>query len=373
MRNLLVAISIFFVTTSQAQIMLPAYQAIQYRRNSLPIVTTTVISSITANSASSGGNISSDGGSSVTVRGVCWSTSSGPTIALATKTADGIGTGIFSSNITGLISNTTYYLRAYATNNIGTSYGNEVIFNTSPSTFILSGGVESTLGTETILKFLSNGTLTVTGSGTIRMLIGGGGGGGKSGKSNNGNTGGGGGEVIEQYLTVNPGTYNVIIGLGGTANGGNGGNSTALSKTARGGKGNGTSGNGYLPGAAGISFVTNEIWISGSGAGSGGNGYQGGVYTSGGDGLQSDIEGTMKSYGFGGIGGPYTASLPCCAPAGDTGYIDCNIPYSAVNAPPDHLYFPSIGGAGGGNTTSLTALADAGGRGILIIRYTKIP
>ncbi len=353
--------------------MLPAYQAIQYRRNTLPTITTTVISSITANSASSGGNISSDGGSSVTVRGVCWSTSSGPTIVLATKTADGTGIGIFSSNITGLISNTTYYLRAYATNNVGTSYGNEVIFNTSPSTFILSGGVQSTLGTETIIKFFSNGTLTVTGSGSIRLLIGGGGGGGKSGKSNNGNTGGGGGEVIEQYLTVNPGTYNVIIGSGGTVNGGDGGNSSALSKTARGGKGNGTSGNGYLPGAAGIlSGGSNpSIWYSGCGAGTAGNGYNAGG--PGGDGLQSDIEGTMKSYGSGGQGGPYTASSPCCAPQGNTGYIDCNIPYSAVNAPPDHLYFPTDGGAGGGNTTSLTALADSGGRGILIIRYTKIP
>jgi hypothetical protein len=67
----------------------------------------------------------------VTSRGVCWSTSPNPTIALSTKTSNGSGTGVFTSNITGLTSNTTYYLKAYATSSVGTAYGNEISFITS--------------------------------------------------------------------------------------------------------------------------------------------------------------------------------------------------------------------------------------------------
>lgn len=99
--------------------------------NVVPAITTTVVSSITTESAVSGGTISSDGGATITNRGVCWSTSSGPTISLSTKTNDGSGIGSFISSISVLIPNTTYYLRAYATNEIGTSYGNQLIFTTA--------------------------------------------------------------------------------------------------------------------------------------------------------------------------------------------------------------------------------------------------
>jgi len=97
----------------------------------IPILTTTAISAITATSATSGGSISADGGSPVTARGVCWSTSSGATVALSTKTSNGTGTGSFTSSITGLTGSTLYYVRAYATNAVGTAYGNEVTFTTS--------------------------------------------------------------------------------------------------------------------------------------------------------------------------------------------------------------------------------------------------
>ena len=97
----------------------------------LPSLTTAPISDTSAVSATCGGNITSDAGSSVTARGICWSTSSGPTTALTTKTIDGTGTGSFTSNITGLSANTTYYVRAYATNANGTNYGNEVSFTTT--------------------------------------------------------------------------------------------------------------------------------------------------------------------------------------------------------------------------------------------------
>ena len=79
--------------------------------------------------SSSGGTVGADGGAAVTARGVCWSTTTNPTIANS-KTTDGTGTGIFTSAITGLTSGTTYYVRSYATNSAGTTYGPEVIFTT---------------------------------------------------------------------------------------------------------------------------------------------------------------------------------------------------------------------------------------------------
>ena len=95
-----------------------------------PVISVTnAVSAIATTSATSGGNISSDGGASVTARGVCWSTSSNPTIT-NNKTVDGTGTGAFISNLTGLTATTVYYVRAYATNNVGTSYGSEVSFTT---------------------------------------------------------------------------------------------------------------------------------------------------------------------------------------------------------------------------------------------------
>ena len=95
----------------------------------LPTVTTTNVSNITQTTATSGGNVTSDGGANVTARGVCWSTSQNPTISNS-HTTDGSGTGSFTSNITGLTANTTYYVRAYATNEKGTSYGEEKSFTT---------------------------------------------------------------------------------------------------------------------------------------------------------------------------------------------------------------------------------------------------
>jgi subtilisin family serine protease len=96
----------------------------------LPSVTTATISSVTSTGASSGGNVTSDGGASVTARGVCWSTSANPTVSNS-KTTNGTGTGTFKSTITGLISGTSYHVRAYATNTVGTSYGNDLSFTTS--------------------------------------------------------------------------------------------------------------------------------------------------------------------------------------------------------------------------------------------------
>ena len=97
----------------------------------LPTITTTDLSLVTSNSATSGGNITNDGGAAITARGVCWSTNQNPTIA-DSKSSDASGKGIFSSNITGLTPGATYYIRAYATNSIGTAYGNQVTSTTTP-------------------------------------------------------------------------------------------------------------------------------------------------------------------------------------------------------------------------------------------------
>jgi uncharacterized protein (TIGR02145 family) len=95
-----------------------------------PAVSTQSMTSITSTSSTTGGNVSYDGGATVTTRGVCWSTSTNPTINNS-KTTDGTGTGSFTSSITGLTAGITYFVRAYATNSAGTAYGNEIIFSTS--------------------------------------------------------------------------------------------------------------------------------------------------------------------------------------------------------------------------------------------------
>lgn len=96
---------------------------------SVPVLTTTAITALTSTTAVSGGTISSNGGSNVTARGVVWGTAPNPTIA-GTRTTNGTGTGVFTSNITGLTNGTVYYVRAYATNREGTAYGNEITFTT---------------------------------------------------------------------------------------------------------------------------------------------------------------------------------------------------------------------------------------------------
>jgi hypothetical protein len=108
--------------------------AISCKKNAdvtLPGLSTTSVSGITATSAISGGKVNSDGGSTVTERGVCWPTSQNPTIADSKSTDGSVGTGSFAASISGLTGNITYYVRAYATNSAGTGYGDEKTFTTS--------------------------------------------------------------------------------------------------------------------------------------------------------------------------------------------------------------------------------------------------
>jgi len=103
----------------------------------LPVLETTPISEIFETTAISGGNITSDGGTGISQRGVCWSTSEHPTIENSKK-SNGTGMGSFTCKMYGLGRNTTYYLRAYATNIVGTAYGNEISFTTRASTILFN-------------------------------------------------------------------------------------------------------------------------------------------------------------------------------------------------------------------------------------------
>lgn len=96
----------------------------------LPTVTTMVVSAINQTTATSGGEVLTDGGGTITTRGVCWSTSSNPTTADNKTTQEGT-LGVFSSSLTELTANTAYYVRAYAVNSAGTAYGQEITFTTT--------------------------------------------------------------------------------------------------------------------------------------------------------------------------------------------------------------------------------------------------
>lgn len=98
----------------------------------VPTVSTTAISNVTTSSANSGGNVTAANNGTITERGIVYSTSANPTV-LDTKITTGGTTGSFISSMTGLSSNTTYYVRAYAINEKGPGYGTQQTFTTDPT------------------------------------------------------------------------------------------------------------------------------------------------------------------------------------------------------------------------------------------------
>jgi uncharacterized protein (TIGR02145 family) len=99
------------------------------QNSQIGFITTLPVNNVTQKSAISGGEITDDGGSTITGRGVCWSTTPNPTTNNFT-TSDGSGIGSFQSNLSGLVTNSTYHVRAYAINSLGIMYGNDISFTT---------------------------------------------------------------------------------------------------------------------------------------------------------------------------------------------------------------------------------------------------
>ena len=137
-----------------------------------PTVITLPVSSFVSNTADAGGEVTSDGRSAVTQRGVCWGKIINPAIGdgHSNRTSNGIGSGLFDSKLPNLIADTLYHLRAYATNDVGTSYGNDYTFKLLPdvpviSTLEATGLTNKTASTGSNL--ISTGGATITERGIV--------------------------------------------------------------------------------------------------------------------------------------------------------------------------------------------------------------
>jgi uncharacterized protein (TIGR02145 family) len=133
-------------------------------KSTLPFLTTTIVTEITQTGAFSGGTVNSDGGADVTARGICWDTIANPSIS-GLKTTNGAGIGSFTSNMTNLIPNTKYYVKAYATNSVGTAYGNEISFTTN--LLVIASLTTIKVASITSSTAVSGGSITSDGGGTI--------------------------------------------------------------------------------------------------------------------------------------------------------------------------------------------------------------
>jgi len=380
---------------------------------STPSVSYVALTTITSTSTGVSASVTPDGGAPVTDRGFCWNTTGNPIISDHPMPM-GSGLGTFNATLTGLIEGITYYVRAYATNSIGTSYSPVCTLYTQ---FNITGGAQATETTDglyTVLKFTTSGTFAVTGSGIVEYMVVAGGGGGGSGAPGAGGPGGGGGGggYLAGTITVSGSSITVVVGSGGnggvTSNvaGTNGGNSLlTLGGTtilALGG-GKGANGDGYTA-VGGILSGTPPVSDCGSGGGagynrtggagtagqgnsggnngyvtphygSGGGGGAGGVGLiglsngggNGGTGVNNDIlvTGVNVGYAGGGGGGSYRGGIVGVASSGG-GIGGTYTGGGSGNGTPGASY---SGGGGGGSDNGFSGCA--GGSGIVIIRYIK--
>ena len=130
----------------------------------VPTLTTAAVTSVTLTTAISGGDITSDGNATITAKGVCWATTTGPTTS-SSLTTDGTGSGNFISNLAGLLPGVTYYIRAYATNSVGTAYGNEITFTTTA--VVVPTLTTSAISLITLTTATSGGNITADGGGAV--------------------------------------------------------------------------------------------------------------------------------------------------------------------------------------------------------------
>ena len=132
----------------------------------LPTITSTAVTTITHNTANSGGNVTDNGGAVLLAKGVCWSLAINPTTTDA-KTTDGPETGAFVSSVTELLPSTTYYLRAYATNSVGTVYGDQIEFTTIAAPIVLPTISSTALSAISTKTAQSGGDITANGGAAI--------------------------------------------------------------------------------------------------------------------------------------------------------------------------------------------------------------
>jgi len=132
----------------------------------VPSLTTRELLNITNTTATGGGSITNDGGSSITAKGICWGISPNPTTA-DSKTTDGTGTTTFTSFITGLSATVTYYVRAYATNSTGTGYGNQQTFTSSSTSNTLPVVTSTSVTGLTTIQATFNAEVNSQGGGIV--------------------------------------------------------------------------------------------------------------------------------------------------------------------------------------------------------------
>jgi uncharacterized protein (TIGR02145 family) len=105
----------------------------------LPTVSTNEVTAVSQTTANAGGEVTLNGGASITARGLVWSPLQNPTLTINEgKTTNGTGLGVWLSELTNLTPKTSYFIRAYATNKVGTAYGNQIEFTTLPFNYTLS-------------------------------------------------------------------------------------------------------------------------------------------------------------------------------------------------------------------------------------------